>query len=129
MNLRPVRTAALLASGSLLLAAAASGQTPPVEPSPPSIGVIEVSSREVFDARGGGLFAPHRIANRLHVRTRDHIIRRELLFETGDPLDRELIDQTERNLRGLWFLRDARVETAEVDEDGDGRPPSAWTSW
>ena len=131
----PARTAALLASGSLLLAAAARGQVTPVEPSPPSIGVIEVSSREVFDERGGGLFAPHRIANRLHVRTRDHIIRRELLFETGDPLDRELIDQTERNLRSLWFLRDARVETAEVDEDLDGRPErvdvlvTTWDRW
>lgn len=134
-TLRPARTAALLAFGSLLLAASALGQAPPVEPSPPSIGVIEVSSREVFDERGGGRFAPHRIANRLHVRTRDHIIRRELLFETGDPLDRELIDQTERNLRGLWFLRDARVETAEVDEDLDGRPErvdvlvTTWDRW
>lgn len=135
MTLRPARTAALLAFGSLLLAASAPGQAPPVEPSPPSIGKIEVSSREVFDERGGGRFAPHRIANRLHVRTRDHIIRRELLFETGDPLDRELIDQTERNLRGLWFLRDARVETVEVDEDLDGRPErvdvlvTTWDRW
>lgn len=135
MTRRPAGTAALLASGSLLLAASAPGQAPPVEPSPPSIGVIEVSSREVFDERGGGRFAPHRIANRLHVRTRDHIIRRELLFETGDPLDRELIDQTERNLRGLWFLRDARVETVEVDEDLDGRPErvdvvvTTWDRW
>ena len=135
MTLRSVRIAALLAAGALLAAAPASGQATSVEPSPLSIGVIEVSSREVFDERGGGLFAPHRIANRLHVRTRDHIIRRELLFETGDPLDRELIDQTERNLRGLWFLRDARVETAEVDEDGNGRPErvdvlvTTWDRW
>ena len=135
MTLRSRRIAALLAAGASLAAASASGQATSVEPSPPSIGAIDVSSREVFDERGGGLFAPHRIANRLHVRTRDHIIRRELLFETGDPLDRELIDQTERNLRGLWFLRDARVETAEVDEDGDGRPErvdvlvTTWDRW
>lgn len=102
---------------------------------PPPIGGIEIVSREVFDERGGGLFAPHRIANRIHVRTRDQVIRRELLFETGDPFDRELIDQTERNLRSLWFLRDARVETTEVDEDLDGRPErvdavvTTWDRW
>ena len=114
----------------------ARGQVKQAEPpSPPLIGVIEIVGREVFDERGGGLFAPHRIANRLHVPTREHIIRRELLFETGDPLDRELIDQTERNLRGLWFLRDARVETVEVDEDLDGRPEridvlvTTWDRW
>ena len=102
---------------------------------PPPIGTIEIVSREVFDARGGGLFAPHRVANRLHVRTRDHVIRRELLFESGEPLDRELIEQTERNLRSLWFLRDARVEAIEVDEDLDGRPErvdidvTTWDRW
>ena len=134
MTSRRVRISLWLAGASLLGTASASGQTSAVEP-PPPIGVVEVASREVFDERGGGLFAPHRIANRLHVRTRDHIIRRELLFETGDPLDRELIDQTERNLRGLWFLRDARVETAEVDEDLDGRPErvdvlvTTWDRW
>ncbi len=135
MRLRKAWIAACLTGGPLLAPASAPGQVTQVDPSPPPIGVIEVSGREVFDERGGGLFAPHRIANRLHVRTRDHIIRRELLFETGDLLDRELIDQTERNLRGLWFLRDARVETVEVDDDRDGRPErvdvfvTTWDRW
>ena len=120
MTLRVVRVAGIL-TGLVLAAESSPGQTR-VDPLPqPRIGVIEIAGREVFDERGGGLFAPHRIANRLHVTTRDHVIRRELLFETGDPLDRELIDQTERNLRALWFLRDARLETVEVDEDLDGR--------
>ena len=133
MTLRVAPAAGFLA----LLALAADpvrGQAAQAGPAPP-IGVIEVVGREVFDDRGGGLFAPHRIANRVHVRTRDHVIRRELLFETGDPLDPELLEQTERNLRGLWFLRDARVEAVEVDEDRDGRPErvdvfvTTWDRW
>ena len=132
-----VATVAGLAAGGLLLAAGpVHGQAAQADPAPPPpIGVIEINGREVFDERGGGLFAPHRIANRIHVRTRDLVVRRELLFETGDPLDRELIEQTERNLRGLSFLRDARLDTVEVDEDGDGRPErvdvvvTTWDRW
>ena len=129
----PVAVPAILLS---LAAVPVCGQPGQEEPAPPPpIGNIEIVGREVFDERGGGLFAPHRVANRIHVRTRDHVIRRELLFETGDPFDLELIDQTERNLRSLWFLRDARVETSEVDEDLDGRPErvdavvTTWDRW
>ena len=101
----------------------------------PVIGVIEIDRREVFDDRSGGVFAAHRIANRVHVRTREQVVRRELLFAPGERVDRELIEQTERNLRGLSFLRDARVETVDVDEDGDGRPEridvrvTTWDRW
>ena len=132
MTLRasPVSAAAIVLS---LIAGPLYAQLEREEPVP--IGKIDIFSREVFDERGGGLFAAHRVANRIHVRTRDHVIRRELLFESGEPLDRELIEQTERNLRGLWFLRDARVETVEVDEDLDGRPErvdisvTTWDRW
>ena len=101
----------------------------------PVIGAIEIDRREVFDDRAGGVFAAHRIANRIHVRTREQVVRREILLAPGDPVDRELIEQTERNLRGLSFLRDARVETVDVDTDGDGRPErvdvrvTTWDRW
>ena len=101
----------------------------------PVIGAIEIDRREVFDDRSGGGFAAHRVANRVHVRTREQVVRRELLFASGDAVDRELIEQTERNLRGLSFLRDARIEAVEVDADGDGRPErvdirvTTWDRW
>ena len=45
-------------------------------------------------------------------RTRTEIIRRELLFDVGDTLDSALLEETERNLRGLLFLGDARISAA-----------------
>ena len=101
----------------------------------PSIGIIKIITNEVFDERSDGITAPYAAANTLHVRTRETVIRRELLFTTGDPVNSELLEQTERNLRALPFLRDARVETKPIDEDGDGRPERVdvrvltWDTW
>ena len=90
------------------------------EPDQPRINTIEVLSRNVFDESSRGISAPYRVANKIHVRTRESVIRRELLFAPGDVLSPELLAQTERNLRALPFLREARVDTIPVDKDGDG---------
>ena len=98
---------------------------------PPYIGMIEIVRHEVFDGRA----ASYRIVNKLHIRTRERVIRRELLFASGDVLSKELLEQTERNLRALPFVRDARVETTPVDEDDDGRADLVdvrvvtWDTW
>ena len=97
------------------------------------IGAIEVVSHEVFDAEE--FRAPYRLANKVHVRTREQVVRRELLFHTGDLADEELVEQTERNLRRLPFLRDARIDTTPVDEDLDGEVDrvdirvTTWDRW
>ena len=122
----------------LLLLLSASEVKGSQEPDPstfPSIGIIQIITNEVFDEHADGIAAPYAAANALHVRTRETVIRRELLFITGDPLNSELLEQTERNLRALPFLRDARVETTPVDQDGDGRPERVdvrvltWDTW
>ena len=123
--------AGAVAAMIVLAASGAGAQDHP----PAVIGVIEVVTNEVFDERGEGLTAPYRAANKVHVRTRDRVVLRELLFETGDPVNQELVEQTERNLRELLFLRDARVETVPVDEDLDGHVDrvdirvTTWDRW
>ncbi len=116
----------------LLLALLFAPSPASAQPPQPVIGEIDVVGHEVFDVGGS---APYRLANRLHVRTRERIVRNDLLFETGDPVDYELIEQTERNLRGLPFLRDAMLETTDVDTDGDGMADrvdvrvTTWDRW
>lgn len=57
-------------------------------------------------------------------------MRRELLFAVGDPYDPELLEETERNLRRLPFVRKAEVEAVA---DSSGAPKimvrvyDAWT--
>jgi hypothetical protein len=105
----------LILAASLLLAPFVSSQEVNTFP---TIGNVEVIVNEIFEEgtneRGGWVYG---FANKLHIRTRERVVRQELLFSTGDPLDPEALAQTERNLRALTFLRDARIET-HSGEDG-----------
>ena len=82
------------------------------------IASIKIESNNVFDTA-----APpedkllYRAANHVHIRTRERIIAHELLFEVGDVYDPALVDETERNLRALPFIRRAEAE-AFVNKEG-----------
>jgi len=56
-----------------------------------------------------------RLANKLHVNTRKHVIRRELLIKKGDIFSGKIADESERNLRSLPYLWDARIEMIKSD--------------
>ncbi|HET7461660.1 MAG TPA: POTRA domain-containing protein [Longimicrobium sp.] len=79
----------------------------------PRIGNIFVDNNSVFvvgdpslDRRFTGLY---RLANRLHWRTRESVIRRELLFREGDCYRPYLLEDSERILRSTGYLADADV--------------------
>lgn len=74
------------------------------------IGDIRFVRVNVFDpgieAENTALF---RLANRLHVVTRESTVAGKLLFRRGDLYDPKLIAESERILRGNEYLRDARI--------------------
>ena len=98
------------------LAAAPPGQ--PLLPAGLIIASIQIEAHNIFDTS-----APpenkllYRAANKLHIRTNDHVIKRELLFAIGDGYDPLLIEETERNLRALPFIRRAEI-AATVNPQG-----------
>ncbi|GAC1453096.1 MAG: hypothetical protein PVSMB6_06740 [Steroidobacteraceae bacterium] len=51
-----------------------------------------------------------RLADRLHVRTREAVIRRQLLFKSGDRYSRRLLDESERILRADGYFYDAWIQ-------------------
>jgi hypothetical protein len=118
----------------LLLLPVVVGASEPGPAGPGRVRDIAVLSYPVFDVEDEAGAWPLRLANRLHVLTREEVIRRELLFAPGDDLDPERLAQTERNLRALVFLRDARVETRHADggdggeRDVDVRTFDAWST-
>ena len=74
------------------------------------VGTITIRSKEIFD-----LDDPrenrklYRAANRLHVNSRPGTIRAQLLFRSGELYQGRLLQETERNLRQLNFLREPRI--------------------
>jgi outer membrane protein assembly factor BamA len=74
------------------------------------IGNIDIDTRNIFDQsdarENNGLF---RLGNRLHVRTKRSTIQAQLLFASGDPYRGRKLAETERALRMLSFVYDARV--------------------
>jgi outer membrane protein assembly factor BamA len=77
------------------------------------IGSVIIVTEDVFterEAAGGGAYA---WTNALHVTTRPGVIRSFLLFHEGDAFDPEKLDETERNLRKLPFLKSATVMAGE----------------
>ncbi len=71
------------------------------------IGSIDIRVLPIFDAdEGGSLF---RLADRLHVDTRESTIRAQLLIGPGDLYSPGKLAETERNLRDLRFVREPHI--------------------
>jgi hypothetical protein len=82
------------------------------------IGSIRIRELPIFDAGPDGeLRAVYRLANELHVDTRDSVIESQLLFREGDAVSHRLFEETERNLRELRYIREPSV-TAVGCHDG-----------
>jgi hypothetical protein len=75
------------------------------------IGEITIDNQNIFNLEDvqddTKLF---RLADRLHVRTHEHVIRRQLLFKSGERYSRRLLDESERILRADGFFYDAWIQ-------------------
>ncbi|MBI5245077.1 MAG: hypothetical protein HY922_15545 [Elusimicrobia bacterium] len=99
----------------LVILPAAAVPAAPAEPAQPSARPVSgavIERKNVFDPSVPGenwwLF---RLANRIHVLTQEHVVRRELLLKPGDPFDPLKALETERNLRSEGFIRKAEVRS------------------
>lgn len=80
---------------------------------------IVIDNRNIFDTRDKRYASfVFRFANRLNIVTREHVIRRELLFEVGDTFSAELARETARNLRSDYSIYDAWWEIEELPSGG-----------
>ena len=57
-----------------------------------------------------------RTMNSVHVTTKERTVRWELLFEEGDCLDPTLLEESERNLRTLPYMAEARVRSDQLPD-------------
>lgn len=74
------------------------------------IGEIRIDNRNIFDlANPEENNFLYRLANKLHIRTRPGVIRRALLFKSGEPVSVQKIEETERNLRNNRYLYGVQI--------------------
>lgn len=97
-----------------------------------TIGRIDVEIGNVFDlAKPEEDIWVGRLANHLHASTREAVIRGVLLFTEGEPVRERRVRETERLLRALPFVKQARIDPA-VQPDGSVvavvRVRDAWTT-
>jgi len=102
---------------AVLFFQASQAESPSPEPEA-VVGEIKLRKLNVFDLsneeENNWLY---RLANRLHIVTRDRVIRGQLLFEPGEQYDQRLFEETERILRRNRYLYDANIETT-LRKDG-----------
>ena len=82
------------------------------------IGEVVINIADIFDERDPSenrkLF---RFVNRLHPRTKEWVIREQLLFSPGDPYAARLLEESERYLRQRPYLYDVEIRPVRY-EDG-----------
>ncbi|MBD3402091.1 hypothetical protein GF420_04285 [candidate division GN15 bacterium] len=78
---------------------------------------IIIDNRNIFDT-GDPEYANFvfRLANRLNIVTREHVIRREVLLEAGEPFQAELARETARNIRSDYSIYDAWWEIEKTGQ-------------
>ena len=106
--------ATALAAAPALACAAPAGAQPGERACPNGVvAEIFIDNRSIFDVGSEDLDPrfnwAYRSANRMHVRTRESVIRRELLFREGECYQPALLEDSERILRSLSFIADADV--------------------
>ncbi|MGH8686307.1 MAG: hypothetical protein ACREU5_07965 [Burkholderiales bacterium] len=81
------------------------------------IGEIRITTDDIFDENdpkeNNWLF---RLANTLHIKTRPGVIRRALVFHSGERVSVDRIEESERLLRQNSFLYDVRIRPIAVHD-------------
>lgn len=74
------------------------------------IGEVRILAKDIFDeSNPGESSAPYRLANRLHIETRESTIRSQLLFAPGDVYSERLVAESARALRRQGYLSQSDI--------------------
>jgi outer membrane protein assembly factor BamA len=95
------------------------------------IGAIRVDPQDIFDeADPRENYGIYRLANVLHINTRESVIRRQLLFRSGERVSQRVIEETERLLRANSYLYDVSIRPVALRQgvvDIEVRTRDTWT--
>jgi hemolysin activation/secretion protein len=95
------------------------------------IGEVFVRTLDVFSTEEASRGWVYQAANALHVETRPSVIQKFLLFESGDTYRPALLEETERNLRALPWIKSASVRALPAHDgvvDVEVLTEDAWST-
>jgi outer membrane protein assembly factor BamA len=84
---------------------------------PLKVGRITIHALDIYSKEEASKGSVYRLADRLHRETRRTVIEQFLLFHEGEVFSAAALEETERNLRALGFLKSASV-VASPPHDG-----------
>lgn len=73
------------------------------------IGTITIDAGDVFNAQEHDAHMLAGMVDKLHINTRDSTIRKQLLFNSGEPYEPRLLQESERILRATPYIGDAHI--------------------
>ena len=76
---------------------------------------LEVFGTSIHDTAYYQVTGIGSLANKIHINTLDMVIRRNLLFLEGEEINSLLVEESERLLRALPYIKDARIYIVPVD--------------
>jgi len=79
---------------------------------------ISIDAHNIYDIKKPRkLSFLYELTNKLHKKTNDNVIRRELLFKEGDEYDPALIVESERILRGYSYFRKVTIHVSKPENN------------
>ncbi|MEO0577035.1 MAG: BamA/TamA family outer membrane protein [Pseudomonadota bacterium] len=101
-----------------------------VEAAGATIGSVSIRIDDVFDTTQTKEDKPlFRLANRLHINTRQSVIKSQLLFRSGDVFRQSLIEESARLLRRNKFFYDATIQLVRFENNVADIVVSARDNW
>lgn len=104
-------------------------------PETKKISKIVVVNNPIFDESAPDAFFIHRWANALHINTKEYVILDNLTFNETDSISQKDLDESQRLLRAVPYIRDAKIYVAEKDPEADTDPAvesvvvETWDNW
>jgi len=83
---------------------------------------IVVVNNPIFDESDPDAFFIHRWANALHINTKEYVVLDNLTFSENDTVTQKDLDESQRLLRAMPYIRDAKIYIAEKDPQADVDP-------
>ena len=96
---------------------------------------IVVVNNPIFDESDPDAFFIHRWANALHINTKEYVVLDKLTFGENDTVAQKDLDESQRLLRAVPYIRDAKIYVAEKDPLADTDPTvesvvvETWDNW